>query len=185
MAHEFKRSSRNTVHGSTALGLAGIFITVFLHSHDVHFENIRGGDDEIRDRSDLPPRQVVRLKIVVLQRRNPGGEIRRAVSDETRSAVVDAGGPVHHLVGREAHFLRTRASPWATEGVEREREREENGRFPQRMARCKWRKRGRIWQRWIVRNAECREILGFLVSLQLKPFGGRAMAGKGTGNHNP
>ena len=87
-----------------------------MNSHNVDFKNISGGDDEVRHRTNFAARGgPVGVEVVGLNRRDSRDEVGAGVSDEAGSAVLNPGGPVHHLVGREAHLLIGGESQWRKE----------------------------------------------------------------------
>ena len=108
LADEFKRSARNSGHNTAApgfrgeLGFSDVF---FLNPNHVHLKNVGCGDNEVGKGSGLALGGPLRLEIVGLNRWNLGRGIGAAVSDEAGGAVLDAGGPMHHLVGGVAHDL--------------------------------------------------------------------------------
>lgn len=76
-----------------------------MNSHNVDFQHIAGGDDEVGYRTDFAAGGgVVGVEVVGLNGRDARDEVGAGVSDEAGGAVLDAGRPVHHLVRREAHL---------------------------------------------------------------------------------
>lgn len=106
MANKLERSTRDPIHYPSPLRFArisGFSSALFLNSNHINFKNITGGDNEVGNGTYSSLRRPFRLEIVGLHRRNLRGKVRATMSDEAGGTVLDAGGPVHHLVGRKAH----------------------------------------------------------------------------------
>lgn len=102
VANELKRGAGNAVK---ELRISRGFRTLVFNSNDIDLKDVSGGDNEIRERTKVTRLWgPLRIEVIVgLNGRNAGDEIGARVSEETGSAVVDAGWPLHHLVCGETH----------------------------------------------------------------------------------
>lgn len=111
LTDEFKGSARNSGHNTTTLGFSGgsgFSAVVFLNPNHVYLKNVGCGDNEVGKGSDLALGGPLRLEIIGLNWCDLGREIGAAVGDEAGGAVLDSGGPVHHLVGCVTHGRMTK-----------------------------------------------------------------------------
>lgn len=102
VANKLQGSTGDAGHEATALGVgSGVG---FLNPNDVNLEDIGGGDDEVRDRTNALTARPIGVEVVGRKRRDElRSEIGNGVSEVAGSAVFDACRPVHHLVRRVTH----------------------------------------------------------------------------------
>lgn len=102
MANELKRGAGNAIKD---LRISSGFGSLVFNSNDVDLKDVSGGDNEIRKRTKVTRLWgPLRIEVIVgLNGRNARDEIGARVSEETGSAVFDAGWPLHHLVCGETH----------------------------------------------------------------------------------
>lgn len=110
MANKLKTSTRDAIHSSatTALIFRGTksFVVIFLDPNEVDLQYIGGGHNEVGDGTNSPlARPFGRVKVIGVDGRDfrwsrAGG----GMGNESGGAVLDAGGPVHHLESRVAHL---------------------------------------------------------------------------------
>lgn len=112
MANELKGGTGDAVKEGSAAGIGSgggglVRLVVLLEADDVEFEDIGGGEDEVGERAEVAgwlwgPHGGVEV-VVGLDGRDAWGEVGAGVGEEPGGAVVDSGGPLHHLVCRETH----------------------------------------------------------------------------------
>lgn len=106
VADEFERCAGEPTHDTTAAGFCrrpGSSAVFVLKSDDINLENVTSSNDKVGDGSDSLPRRPFRFNVVVLDRRDFWRRV-STVCDESGSAVLDSGRPVHHLERRVAHL---------------------------------------------------------------------------------
>lgn len=108
MANEFEAGTTEPIRDAhttlLASGSGGRSAIVFLDPDKVNLQHIPGRHDEIGDGPDPSLGRPFGFEIVGLDGGHLGGEVRRRVGDESGGAVLDPGGPVHHLEGGVAHL---------------------------------------------------------------------------------
>ena len=117
MAHELEGNAGDAVQYAAALGeplpprlLAASTVPFLLNPNHVDLEDVGGGYDDVRHGADaaLGGSGPIGVEVVA----GGDGNLHRScvgdgVGDVAGGAVLDAGGPMHHLEGRETHPLVT------------------------------------------------------------------------------
>lgn len=117
MAHELEGNAGDAVQYSAALSeplpprlQAASTVPFLLNPNHVHLEDVGGGYDDVRHGADpaLGGSGPIGVEVVA----GGDGNLHRScvgdgVGNVAGGAVLDAGGPMHHLEGRETHPLVT------------------------------------------------------------------------------